>query len=56
MTSVYKITSNFPEQEKFGLRLQMRKAIISVSSNAAEGSGRVSKAGHVIFIAQHAEV
>jgi four helix bundle protein len=37
---IYQITSNYPENEKFGLVNQMRRAVISVSSNLAEGSSR----------------
>lgn len=39
---IYSITSSFPDNEKFGLVSQMRRASISVSSNIAEGSSRVS--------------
>lgn len=37
---IYETTGNFPSEEKFGLVNQMRRAIISVSSNIAEGSSR----------------
>jgi four helix bundle protein len=39
---IYEHTKNFPDHEKFGLTNQMRRAAISVSSNIAEGSSRVS--------------
>ncbi len=37
---IYLITGSFPAEEKFGLTSQMRRAVISVSSNIAEGSSR----------------
>lgn len=37
---VYKLTGKYPSSEKFGLRNQMRRCSISISSNIAEGTGR----------------
>ena len=37
---VYTLTRSFPDQEKFGLTNQMRRAAVSISSNLAEGSSR----------------
>ncbi len=37
-TKIYKITIDFPDYEKFGIVSQMRRSVISVSSNLAEGS------------------
>jgi four helix bundle protein len=39
---IYKLTSKFPPEEKFGLVSQMRRASVSIASNTAEGSSRVS--------------
>lgn len=37
---VYSFTKAFPEDERFGLISQMRRAAISISSNLAEGSAK----------------
>ncbi len=39
---IYKITGKFPDKERFGLSNQIQRAVISVSSNIAEGSSRTS--------------
>lgn len=40
---VYQATRKFPKEEQFVLVSQLRRAIISVCSNLAEGSARYSK-------------
>ena len=42
--NVYKITSLFPDEEKFGLISQMRRCSVAIPSNIAEGYGRNSDA------------
>ncbi|HEX4875226.1 MAG TPA: four helix bundle protein [Chitinophagaceae bacterium] len=40
---VYSATKSFPKEEQFVLVSQLRRAVISVCSNLAEGSARYSK-------------
>lgn len=47
---VYRLTSNFPPDERFGLTNQLNRAIISVPSNIAEGCGRPSYKERIHFL------
>ncbi len=38
--AIYLLTRKFPDEEKWGLTQQMRRAAISIPSNIAEGIGR----------------
>ncbi len=39
---IYEITKIFPKEEQFGLTNQIRRAVVSISSNIAEGFSRTS--------------
>ena len=39
---IYQVTIHFPNEEKFGLTNQLRRASVSVPSNIAEGASRKS--------------
>ena len=47
---VYRLMSLFPKEEQYALCDQLRRAVISVPSNIAEGMGRVSVKEQVHFI------
>jgi len=42
ITELYRITSRFPDSERFGLVAQIRRAATSIAANIAEGWGRGS--------------
>jgi four helix bundle protein len=47
---IYSQSRSFPVDERFGLTNQMRRSVVSVSSNIAEGSSRSSKTDFGRFI------
>ena len=47
---VYDLMKGFPSEEKFALCDQLRRAVVSVPSNIAEGLGRMSGKEQVRFI------
>ena len=51
---VYKITQQFPGEEKFGMTSQIRRSAVSVAANIAEGSKRqhLNEYIQMLYIAQ----
>lgn len=47
---LYKITAAFPNDEKFGLTSQIRRAVVSIPSNIAEGYGRKTTTDYLRFL------
>ena len=50
LIEIYISTNEFPNDEKYGLISQMRRAILSVTNNLAEGSSRKSEKDKRRFI------
>ena len=46
---VYSITRHFPEEEKYGLTSQFRRAAISIEANIAEGYKKLGKSDKLRF-------
>ena len=57
---VYRLTRNFPQDERFGLTSQIRKASVSIASNIGEGGRRKRRKAHLnhldIALGSQAEV
>jgi len=49
-TVVYRVTQRFPNDERFGLTAQMRRASVSVAANLAEGRGRSGVRAYSAFV------
>lgn len=47
---IYKLTSDFPKSEMYGLTSQIRRSAVSISSNIAEGAGRGSDKDFAKFL------
>ena len=47
---IYTLTKNFPANEQYGLSDQIRRAVISIPSNIAEGMGRSSIKERIHFL------
>ncbi len=47
---IYKLTANFPREEKYGLVSQLRRAAVSVEANIAESHGRYHYGDAIKFL------
>uniref|UniRef100_A0A7C4Y4E2 Four helix bundle protein n=1 Tax=candidate division WOR-3 bacterium TaxID=2052148 RepID=A0A7C4Y4E2_UNCW3 len=50
VTLLYKKLQKFPNEEQFGLSMQLKRAAISIPSNIAEGAARKSKKDYVHYL------
>jgi len=47
---VYRLSSGFPSDERYGITAQLRRAAVSIPTNIAEGSKRKSNAEYARFL------
>ena len=47
---VYRDTKSFPTDERYGLTSQLRRSVVSISSNIAEGTGRGTSKDFARFV------
>jgi four helix bundle protein len=46
----YRLTDSFPREERYSLTDQVRRAVVSVPSNVAEGAGRQTKKEFINYL------
>jgi four helix bundle protein len=50
VTEVYRASASFPSDERFGLTSQLRRCVVSIPSNIAEGFGRDTTNDYLRFL------
>jgi four helix bundle protein len=50
VTLVYQLTRRFPDDERYGMISQMRRASVSIPANIAEGYGRFHRGDYLRFV------
>ena len=50
MLQVYRLTKTFPPEERYGLTSQLRRSTLSVPTNIAEGSKRLTNTKYARFL------
>jgi len=48
--AVYSATKSFPREELYGITSQLRRAVVSIPTNIAEGANRESKKEYLYFL------
>jgi four helix bundle protein len=48
--AIYRVSSGFPQQERYGLQSQIRRAAVSAACNVVEGSARQSQREYLYFL------
>ena len=49
---IYRITAKFPKEERYGLTSQIRRSVVSIPSNIAEGYGRKTTVDYLTLVGE----
>lgn len=50
VVEIYKLTKDFPKEETYGLVSQLRRSVVSIPTNIAEGASRQHKKDYLHFL------
>jgi len=50
VVEIYRLAKRFPSDEQWGLTSQIRRAVVSIPANIAEGNGRIHRGDYLRFL------
>ena len=50
VVNIYEEVANYPKEEKYGIKSQLQRAVVSIAANIAEGSARGSNPDFIRFL------
>jgi len=53
VVQIYRLSADFPTEEKYGLKSQIQRAAVSIPANIAEGYGRTHRGDYLRHLSLH---